>query len=328
MMVLINIIGKADVFKTCKSVVASVFVSMFVLFAVFTSSLPPVFSQTIKAGNPAQLPWLLKSGNYPEVIRQATAIIASDPKNADAYYCRAIAYKAHKMMQYKALQDLDQAIKLNPDFAGAYSLKAVMLHEQQEDELALPAITRACELLPTDTGVLRAKAIMLNALNRPKEALVIVDKLLAHNSKHDEDHWVRSKSMFLLGRTDEGVKDLDMAVKMAPANLSFRTDRLIFNSRHKRWELVFEDADYVIAHASATNVKEAYERRATAHVGLKQYKEGIADYKSAIAKTKSDSQMRVLHVQLKQAYELAGDSKAAAIETEYIRKLDEDMRPF
>jgi hypothetical protein len=63
-------------------------------------------------------------------------------------------------------------------------------------------------------------------------------------------------------------------------------------------------------------------------VGLKQYKEGIADYKSAIGQTRSDSQMRELHVQLKNAYDLAGDVKSAANEADYIKKLDEDMRPL
>ena len=303
-----------------------ILVLVFDLLFVVTSSLPPAFSQTSKTSKSKSLAALNESGNYSEVIKQTTAIIATDPTNADAYYNRAVAYKTFKNSQYKALQDLDQAIKLKPDMAAAYSNKAVILHEQQDDELALPVINKACELLPGDPGVLLAKTVILNALNQPKIALHILDKLISQNVKADEAYWVRSKSMFLLGQTDEGIKDLDMAVKLDPKKLKFRTDRLIVNSRHKRWALVFDDASYIIANDS--HKKDAYEKRADAHVGLKQYKEGIADYKSAIGQTKSDSQMRQLHVELGKAYELSGDLKSAASEAEYVKKLDEDMRPL
>lgn len=303
-----------------------IFVFAFNFLSVVTSTLPAALCQTAKGGDSRSLARLVENSNYPEIIKLATAIIASDPKNAEAYYSRAVAYKTNRSTQYKAIQDLDQAIKLKPDMAAAYPVKAVILHEQQDDELALPVITRACELLPTDPGVFLVKSVIYNSLNRPKEALAIVDKLIQHNLKTDEAHWVRSRSMFLLGRTDEGVNDLNLAVKLNPGSLKFRRDRLLFNSRHKKWALVFEDADYVIANDS--HKKDAYERRAAAHVGLKQYKEGIADYKSAIGQTRSDSQMRELHVQLKNAYDLAGDVKSAANEADYIKKLDEDMRPL
>jgi tetratricopeptide (TPR) repeat protein len=292
----------------------------------FSQQRPAASSATVRSGNTNLLPYLLQAGNCPEVIRQATAIIASDPKNSDAYYYRAVAFRAQKATLDRAIEDLDHAVQLNPDLLPAYALKAVLLHEQQEDELALPAISKAFALSPTDTGIATTKATILNALNRPKEALVIEDKVLLQDPKSHNAHWVRSKTMFLLSRIDEGSKDLNLAIKLKPDDLFYRNDRLMFNGKQKKWTLIFEDADYLIAHGP--HKREAYEKRAVAHVALKQYKEGIADYKSAIAQTRSDSQMRVLHAQLKTAYELAGDSKGAAAEAEYVKKLDEDIRPF
>jgi tetratricopeptide (TPR) repeat protein len=58
-------------------------------------------------------------GQYDKAISDYTKAIELNPKHADTYYSRGLAY--NKMGQYdKAISDYTKAIELNPKHAGAH----------------------------------------------------------------------------------------------------------------------------------------------------------------------------------------------------------------
>ncbi len=87
----------------------------FVLLAIACLLLPSLAQVQGRRGNPYEQGLeLAKDGKYQEAIPFFTKAIATDPRNADALFERAIAY--HETGEYdKSIADTTQALKINPE---------------------------------------------------------------------------------------------------------------------------------------------------------------------------------------------------------------------
>jgi adenylate cyclase len=120
------------------------------------------------------------SGNYGDVrrdeivIRTAQRAIDLDPKYAEAWALMAIAQAS---LRYHHSRDVDdglsaaeQALKLNPNLAAAYSVLARHYAEQGDYERGLAEVRRGLELDPNSWEVNREAARLLMQQRRVKEA--------------------------------------------------------------------------------------------------------------------------------------------------------------
>ncbi len=170
----------------------------------------------------------------PAVIKSDDGLAASGGLvSAIDYYNRAndLAYQGYLD---KALELLDQAIEINPDFAVAYSakagilsIKAGILKENGENydglyDEALKAADKAIELNPKQGEGYVNKASILNTLGRYNEALSACDAALALNLKDTETllgaYINKGTALGGLGRYNEEIGVSKEGLKIDPMN--------------------------------------------------------------------------------------------------------------
>ena len=82
---------------------------------------------------------------YREAITSYDKAIQLDPKYANAYNNRGLAYYHNKAYD-KAIADFNKAIELNPDFARAYNNRAHAYYQQKAFNKAAQDVRRAQDL--------------------------------------------------------------------------------------------------------------------------------------------------------------------------------------
>jgi len=70
----------------------------------------------------------MAKGDYREAIELLSKAIVANPRNAEAYFQRGVAYSRLSPQQQKALADYDEALRLNPKLPGAHRERA-MCHD-------------------------------------------------------------------------------------------------------------------------------------------------------------------------------------------------------
>ena len=101
-----------------------------------------------------------------------------------------------KGMKDKALDAIDDALKIDPENAWLIGRKGLVLHEMSRNEEALVEFNRALAIDPADEATLYNKGLMLQKLGRGREALAAYDAALKLDSR-DRDAW-QNKSYVLL----------------------------------------------------------------------------------------------------------------------------------
>jgi tetratricopeptide (TPR) repeat protein len=135
-----------------------------------------------------------KKGNYDQAIRDYDEAVRQDPSIALAYndYVEAIhrdvrlaqdhfdrANSHRRKGNYsQAIQDLDEAIRLNPGLAAAFNVRAWILYLLKRNEVALPDAERAVSLAPNVVYNLGTKAHVLAALGHWTDSLAVFNQAL------------------------------------------------------------------------------------------------------------------------------------------------------
>ena len=106
-------------------------------------------------------------------IGGCTAMIQSGretPENlARAFSHRGLAY-ARKGQDDSAIQDLDQAIRLNPNDAEAFSNRGYAYNGKREYDSAIQDLDQAIRLNPNDANTFSNRGAVLRALGRQAQA--------------------------------------------------------------------------------------------------------------------------------------------------------------
>jgi tetratricopeptide (TPR) repeat protein len=88
-------------------------------------------------------------GDYQEAIKQYTEAIKADPKYAEAYNYRALAYAAlHNYVM--AFADFAQALKIDPSYWAAYVDRGAVYEKLGDYKSAIADYTQAIKIDPKD----------------------------------------------------------------------------------------------------------------------------------------------------------------------------------
>ncbi len=109
------------------------------------------------------------STNYPAAINSYTKAIQANPKDAEMYNLRGDVYSANGDIQ-KALADYNQAISMNPNYAGAYASRAkIRLIQKKDYQGALTDLDKALSLDPSqDKAYFFRSLIYIQQKNRQR----------------------------------------------------------------------------------------------------------------------------------------------------------------
>ncbi len=102
-----------------------------------------------------------KVGDYDLAIAKYTEALKRNPKKANAYNGRALAYRQKKDYVH-ALADFGEALRLKPEDFVYYN-RGIALQDNGDDASAIADFTKALKLAPKGTNVLRTDCLLARA---------------------------------------------------------------------------------------------------------------------------------------------------------------------
>jgi len=224
-----------------------------------------------------------------------------------------------------ALNDINQALVLEPQNATYWLEKAAIYTRMEEQEQALPCINKSLQYDKKNAAAWEAKGTILMGLSRYKEALEVMNEAVRLDSAPNI-RMTHADVLMRINRVNEAETELDEMVRQEPNNPLVRQRRSRVAAVNNHWQKVVDDLTVVIASRNDTGLQltTALTLRAKAYNKLKQYDRSIADLKRGLKLSPDD---RPLHEELLNTYKLSGDKKSAQREKYNLDKLDSDFVP-
>ena len=166
----------------------------------------------VSAGTP---PWVHEEEVIPlgSAIDHFTTRIDRHPHDPRLHFARGkvcIELKEYR----KAIADLDHAIELDPNFAGAYSERAVALSAVGDYERAVADFSRAVELEPSNLLMHLRRGALYLELRDPDRAAADAEAVLRLDSSRAEGWILRGRAHLLRGSKWEAVSDFHKAIEV------------------------------------------------------------------------------------------------------------------
>ena len=154
-------------------------------------------------------------GNNVDAVRQIDAALTLNSNIAGAHSNRGNALLALGRFE-DAIASYDRAIALQPDFAGAFYNRGNALREMDRLEDALASYDRAVALAPDHADTLDNRGVVLAALMRLDEALASFDRAVALRPDHANAFNNRGKTLADLKRLPDAIASFDRAIALKP----------------------------------------------------------------------------------------------------------------
>ncbi|HUE62858.1 MAG TPA: tetratricopeptide repeat protein [Rhizomicrobium sp.] len=153
-------------------------------------------------------------------------------------------------------------------------------HDAGRHQDAEKAYRRIVEAVPDDIQALHMIGVLQLQLDRPADALQLLDSLLSQAPHHADIRTHHGLALQLMGRSDEALADFNRALAMNPDNaltLLYRGNLLLEIGQHPG-----ALASYERLIAIAPRYDEAWFRRGTALWLMERYEDALASYRRAL----------------------------------------------
>ena len=192
----------------------------------------------------------------------------------------ALAYRNRGLDHYKlgdkqaAIQDFNQALKINPNFADAYLTRGVVYYELGDKQKAREDLQRAAQLFMAEGNTA--------AYQRTRALLeVFIDRYsLEVNPNDAEDYYSRGINKYELGDKPGAIEDFNQAIKINPNYAQAYNFRGIIRSELGDKQAAIQDYNQAIKINPNDALAYIYRGLARATLGDKQA--AIQDYNQAI----------------------------------------------
>ena len=140
-----------------------------------------------------------------------------------------------------ALDFINKAIKINPNFAEAYNEQGNALNELKKLEEAIKSYNNAININPKYADAYYNKGLVFHELKKLESAVQNYDKAIKINPKHIMSHNNKGFALQQLKKVDASLKSYNEAYKINP-NFNFLFGKLI-HTKNKlcKWETFNED---------------------------------------------------------------------------------------
>ena len=154
-------------------------------------------------------------GDYDRAIEDHTTAIKLDPKNADAYSNRGATY-CDRGDYDRAIEDHTTAIKLDPKNADAYYNRGVAYGEKEEIDRAIEDYSMAIELNPNYVMAYNNRGIAYGKQGYIDRAIVDFNMAIRLNPNYAEAYNNRGISYQAKGDYDRAIVDFNIAIRLRP----------------------------------------------------------------------------------------------------------------
>lgn len=157
----------------------------------------------------------IQQGRFEDALATCEQAVRLQPQSAEAY-----SYSAFVLKQLGRLEDAlaacERATQLTPDNSGVHSNHALVLLDLGRFEEALAACDLAIQLDPNNSGAYTNRSGALKGLDRATEALAACTHVVRLNPQNPSAHSNRGVVLKQLRRFDEALAAFDEAIKLKP----------------------------------------------------------------------------------------------------------------
>ncbi len=215
-------------------------------------------------------------------IRGCTELIRQDPNHsqlAEIYFYRSIAL-AHKGDTAHALEDLTQAIRLDPKDAGAYYNRGTINANRKELDLALGDFSEAIKLRPSHSPSFNNRGLVYSDKKDLDLALADYTEAIRLDPKNATAYGNRGTVYRRKGSYDLALADYAAALKLDPKNHTAYNNRGNVYRETKDYDRAIADYDRAIELDPKRG--KAYGNRGHAYRDKGDFERAFADYNRAI----------------------------------------------
>ncbi len=152
-------------------------------------------------------------GNMQQAINDLNKAIELNPQFAEAYYNRGIAY-GNLGNNRKAIKDFDKAIEMKSQYARAYFYRGIAYLVLENSKEALSNFSTVIQLNPQNAEAYFNRGFCWLALKNTPAAIKDFDKAIELNPQFAAAYDARSKVYDKLGNTQQAVKDHNKAIEL------------------------------------------------------------------------------------------------------------------
>ncbi len=154
---------------------------------------------------------------YELAIQQLQQALSINPDDSSSHSLLALCL-AQQQKYAGAIDEIDQAIRLSPNYAGYHYIKAGILQDQGNLKNARDAIAEALRLDPEDAENYRRLAAIQYGQNQIKVALASAEQGLQLNAEHIGCMNLRILALTQLGQLAKAEADIQTVLSTAPDN--------------------------------------------------------------------------------------------------------------
>ena len=114
----------------------------------------------------------------------------------------------------RAIEELDEAIRLDPQDAGAYHKRGIAYHQLGQYKQAIQELDEAIRLDPQESEKYRDRAVVHRALGELQKAVEDFGEAIRLGPQNAKAHAGRALVYTLLGDDEGGQRDFDRAVEL------------------------------------------------------------------------------------------------------------------
>ncbi len=220
-----------------------------------------------------------ESGNYEGAVEDFNQAIKLDPQNALAYNRRGDAY--YRLGDYEQAQaDSSQAILLNPQDANAYFDRGFAFSELGKYKEAIADYTQAIKLNSKDAYAYYGRGLARAQSKDHKGAIGDFSKAIALKPQYTEAYLQRGILHRRLKLRLEAIQDFDKVIKINPSDAKAYYQRGLTQSINKQKDEAIKD------YTDAININpkyiEAYLNRGDIYSDLGNQVEATEDYNTIL----------------------------------------------
>jgi tetratricopeptide (TPR) repeat protein len=153
--------------------------------AIACESAPPTSEAAPKSQSALEAMQKLRTGDLKGAVKDYSAAIAQNPKDADSYVNRGIAHNELGQNQ-QAIADYTKALELQPDQLLAYYNRANAYHQLKQYKDAIADYTSIIDLDPNYAYAYANRGATYFLMNQKKEAIADLEQAIEiFSSKND-----------------------------------------------------------------------------------------------------------------------------------------------